>query len=191
MEILAIVLIALLYLALISYSVVAYVLQALSLQAVAKRRGIEKPFLAWIPIANMWLLGCISDQYQYLTRGVDRKYRSKLLWLMIATFIGLVPMYIVEFAMLFASGAGAAAGTVTLLTVLTIVFALLVVVIAVVASLYQYVAIYDYFHSCQPDSAVWYLVLSMVVPFVYPVFVFTLRNKDLGLPAEPEQTSAE
>ena len=34
-------------------SVACYVLEALSLYTIAQRRGIRKPWLAWIPVVNM------------------------------------------------------------------------------------------------------------------------------------------
>ncbi|MCX7708596.1 MAG: hypothetical protein N2484_01975 [Clostridia bacterium] len=36
--------------------IVAYVLMALGLYTMAKNRGIENPWLAWIPIANLYIL---------------------------------------------------------------------------------------------------------------------------------------
>ncbi len=53
-----------------------YVLQALSLYSIAKRRGIGKPWLSWIPVANTWILGSISDQYQYVVKGKVRNKRK-------------------------------------------------------------------------------------------------------------------
>ena len=40
----------------------SYVAQGLGFSAMAKNRGIERPWLAWVPMANTWLLGRISDQ---------------------------------------------------------------------------------------------------------------------------------
>lgn len=55
-----------------------YVLTALGLQTIAKRRGINNPWLAWIPIADMWVLGCISDQYRHIVKN-QTKTKRKLL----------------------------------------------------------------------------------------------------------------
>ena len=40
----------------------AYVLWSLGVYTIAKRRGIRKPWLSWIPVGNLWILGSISDQ---------------------------------------------------------------------------------------------------------------------------------
>ena len=55
-----------------------YVFTALSLYTIAQRRGLHCPWLAWIPVANLWLMGSLSDQYRYLTLGqVKHKRRRK------------------------------------------------------------------------------------------------------------------
>ena len=75
------------YAALIAFAVVAYILTGKSLSAIARRRGIEKPWMAWVPVGCDWLLGCISDQYRYVTYGEETNRRKKLLWYNIALLI--------------------------------------------------------------------------------------------------------
>ena len=50
--------------------IAAYVLTALALYTIAKRRGLNHPWLAWIPVASAWILGSLSDQYRYVVRGL-------------------------------------------------------------------------------------------------------------------------
>lgn len=64
-------------------SIAAYILLALGMYSIAKRRGIKNPWLAWIPVANMWLLGCISDQYRYVAKGQEKSKRKMMLVLSI------------------------------------------------------------------------------------------------------------
>ena len=61
-------------------SLAVYVFVALALYTIAKRRGINHPWLAWIPFANAWLMGCISDQYRAVARG-ETKHRRR--WLLV------------------------------------------------------------------------------------------------------------
>ncbi len=42
-------------------SIVSYVLFSLGLYTVAKRRMINHPWLSWIPVANIWILGSLSE----------------------------------------------------------------------------------------------------------------------------------
>ena len=175
------------YLFVLAFSAVSYVLQGLGMFTVAKRRQINKPWLAWVPVGNMWMLGCISDQYRYVTQGTDRNFRKKLLWLMISLYIALVPMYMMEMGMILAGEMGMGDGAVIVLSILTILFALVVIVVAVFASVIQYMAIYDYFRSCEPRRAVLYLVLSIVVSVAFPILFFIVRNKDLGMPPKADE----
>ena len=64
--------------------IVVYVLQALALYTIAQRRGIKKAWLAWIPLVNVWILGSLSDQYQYVVKRQVKNKRKILLGLNIA-----------------------------------------------------------------------------------------------------------
>ena len=64
-----------------------YVLLSLGLYTIAKRRGINKPWLAWVPVANLWLLGCISDQYRHVAHGQVKNKRKSMLILMIVMLV--------------------------------------------------------------------------------------------------------
>ena len=71
-------------------SIAMYVLTALGLYTMAKRRGINKAWLAWIPVVNCWLIGCISDQYRYVVKGqVKSKRRSLLILTIIQMILGI------------------------------------------------------------------------------------------------------
>lgn len=37
--------------------IVGYVLMALGLMTMAQKRGIDNPWMAWIPVANLWIVG--------------------------------------------------------------------------------------------------------------------------------------
>ena len=46
-----------------------YVLRAVGLYKLAKNRAIRCAWLAWVPVASDWILGSVSDQYQYVVKG--------------------------------------------------------------------------------------------------------------------------
>ena len=71
----------LVYLFAMAFSLVAYVLGAVGLYRIAKRRGIHHGWLAWIPIGSNWLLGSISDHYQYVVKQKVTRRRKVLLTL--------------------------------------------------------------------------------------------------------------
>lgn len=176
------------YLLMLAVLAVTYVLESLSMYKIAKRRGIHNPWLAWVPVGNMWMLGSISDQYQYVAKGRIRNRRKILLGLTIAMLAGLAVMYIAFFAGVFAAAAegGALAGASFAIYILTM---LVIAVLSIIATVYQYIATYDLYVSCEPDNSVLYLVLSIVFSITMPIFFFICRNKDGGMPprkpAEP------
>lgn len=168
------------------YAIAVYVLQSLGMYTIAKRRGIHNPWLAWIPVGNMWILGSISDQYQYVAKRNVRSRRRTLLGLMIALYALLVLIYVFAFA----TGIGAVgsavtqefgAGMIVPLILLVIVY-LALMVIAIIAAVFQYIAVYDLFASCKPNNAVLFLVLGILFNFLLPFFIFACRKKDEGMP---------
>ena len=170
-------------------SMVSYVLYSLGMYTMADRRGIRHSWLAWVPIGNLWILGSISDQYQYVVKGKVKNRRKLLL----ALAIGLVVAYIAWFVLVvvgaIASGgfSGDVAGTVAVMVLGFLVLMALAVTIAV----YQYVCLYDLYSSSNPNNATLFLVLSIVFSVTMPFFVFACRKKDTGMPPRkqpaPEQ----
>lgn len=174
-------------------SIAAYVLKAAGMHCIAKRRGIKKPWLAWIPVAQMWTLGCISDQYQYVIKGKVKNKRKSLLVLNIlmwAACIALHVAYAFFAAFIFMAVLGAMQGMAidslnpamaeSLIWVLVV--ALLAVGFTVAVMVIQYMALYDLYRSCDPNNGGLYLVLSIFFSIALPVFVFVCRKKDLGMP---------
>lgn len=162
-------------------SIAIYVFTALSLYTVAKRRGIAAPWLAWVPVAGLWVLGSLSDQYRYLTQGQIRHKRISLLVWTGASWVltgGIVVGTI-------AAIAGASVGAV--LTVLCL--ALAVAWAAIVYVVLYFMALYDVYASCDPQNAAVYLVLSVFFGFLVPVFLFLSRNLEKGMP--PRKETAE
>ena len=75
------------YLLALAFSVISYVLGAVGMYRIAKRRGIHHAWLSWIPVGSSWLLGSISDHYQYVVKQKVTKRRKILLILSIACMI--------------------------------------------------------------------------------------------------------
>lgn len=167
----------LLWLLMMAFSVVCYVLQSLGMYSIAKRRGIRKPWLSWIPVANMWTLGSISDQYQYVVKGKIRSRRKVLLGLTIGMFACFCLVEICALVLSFAGSEGSALGA-----VLMVLIAFAYLAVAVVSVVFQFIALYDLYASCDPGNAVLYLVLSILLNVTLPFFVFACRKKDLGMP---------
>ena len=155
-------------------SIAIYVFTALSLYTVAKRRGIAAPWLAWVPVANLWVLGSISDQYRYLTQGqMKHKRVTLLIWECVSC--AMIAGVVVS-AFLAVAGESVQA----IVTLLSLVFVMLVV--AIVYAVLYFMALYDVYASCDPQNAALYLVLSIFFRFLVPVFLFISRDMEKGMP---------
>ena len=178
----------------IACGIAMYVLRSLGMYTVAKRRGIRHPWLSWIPFGDAWMLGCISDQYQYKAKGKIRNRRKLLLGLSIAMTAVVVLFYIWMFASVFGlvmSGQIELLSDIQILRLLLpmLAFIMAVCVLGIVTAVFQYIACYHLFESCDPNQAVLFTVLSIFFSFLLPIFIFVSRKKDLGMPA-PRTASA-
>ena len=178
-----------------SFGIALYVLRALGLYSIAKRRGINHPWMSWVPVLDLWVVGCISDQYQYVVNGNIRNKRKWLLGLSITMAV----LYIV-FAVLIGVAVFGAVGGMTgsmndnqlVATLLGPVMGLVVGVIplvgiAIAVMAIRYVAMYDLYTSCSPQNNVLFLVLSIFFTVTEPFFLFFIRNKDEGMPPRRQQ----
>lgn len=164
------------------FRVALYVLSAVAIYGIARRRGLKKPWLAWIPVVNVWLLGSLSDQYQYVVR---RNNTSRRKWLLVLNLIKPVLMgLVIGFGMYAMVPVGygvhwqdamVAAG-----------FALPLAAVAVAVSVIRYIALFDVYRSLDPDNAVLFLVLSICFGVTEPFFLFFNRDKDVGMPPRRE-----
>ena len=178
--------------------IVAYVFLAIGMYAIAKRRGIRNPWLAWIPFGSTWLLGCISDQYRYVTMGQEKSKRKLMLGLEIAvsaTGVASIAIMIVALIKMFSLMDGEyvmsensyyAEVLAPLMIALLLCFVMMGLAIALVVV--TYIAVYDLFKSCNPEYATVFLVLSILFGSILQgIFVFANRKKDLGMPPRRDQ----
>lgn len=172
------------------FSVAVYILVAYSLFAIAKRRDIPNPWMAFVPVVQLWLLGSISDDYQMKAHGVEKKRRKILLGLQIAQAalaVVLIIMIVVAILAILSAGytnyddigdwigvIGSFGGIIAVL----LTFAAL----AVAAAVFRYIALYDVYRSCKPDMAVLFLLLNIFVAVTEPIFLMIVHRSDEGMP---------
>lgn len=178
------------YLFIFALAVTSYVLQSLGMYTIAKRRQINHPWMAWVPVVSSYLLGCISDQYQYVAKGKNTARRKVLLVLNIILWViyiaGAVSIIQAVFNIAIGTAAGKdgmelvgnAASSIALFAGAW--FALFGISIAL--TVFQYISLYDLYNSCDPKNSVLFLVLSIVFTVTQPFFVFACRKKELGMP---------
>ena len=175
-----------LMLVLIGYLVVTYILQSKAMYAIAQRRGIENPWMAWVPFCNSWMLGAISDQYQQAVWGdVKNRRKSLLTWHIVYTVV--ISIYMNGYMIfMFAAEEGDEELTMVL-ALLFVMVALAMIAVSVIYMIQYYKALFDLFRSSDPGRSMMYLMLSIFVQFPLPFFMYSCRNKDDGMPAAPAQ----
>lgn len=164
--------------------ILSYVLQAAGMYVIAKRRGIHHSWLAWIPVGNDWLLGSISDQYQYVARNRIHSRRNVLLGLNLA-MIGVAGAILAMGVYILAkdaAGAGFTERVLGAMAALVLLGCIALVIMAIILTVFRYIALYDLYASCSPQSALIYLVLSILLSVTQPFLVYACRNNDMGMP---------
>ncbi len=181
-----------------------YLANAYGIYTLAARRGLQRPWLAWVPVVNAWVLGAIADDYRRRICDELKSRRKILLGTSIAVnILGIVfsVFFIILFVQLIVHGEApiespaALAGT----GLAFLVCALAMLAVFIVHAVFYYIALYDLYKSCEPRNASAYLVISILISYSQPVFLFVCRNKDEGMklaqprpaPAEPWQQSEE
>lgn len=168
------------------FSLVTYILSSVGLYTIAKRRGIDNPWLAWIPVANYWTMGCISDQYQYVVNGKVRNKRKVLVFLAAApTVIGIISNLVSTVTAVASLGAGEemfAAGLVG-----STIFSLVSAGLSFAMLIVYYITLNDIYNSCSAQNGTVLLVLSIIFPVLVSFFFFALRKKDGGMPPRRDQ----
>lgn len=173
-----------------------YVLTALGLYTIARRRGLNKPWLAWIPVANCWLLGSLSDQYRYVVKGENKSKRKVLLVLSIVNLVLGVMFFVLVLGM-GVQAVAAVLGGISESAMLEAIMGPLVSVmglslplcgVAIAFFIVRYMALYDVYKSLDPGNCTLFLVLSILLRVTEPFFLFFNRDKDLGMPPRQDRT---
>lgn len=75
--------------------IVCYIIMSLGLSSLAKRRIINHSWLAWIPIGNLWILGCLVDQYHRTVGGKEKSnHADRLFWLGLTSVVLIVAIVV-------------------------------------------------------------------------------------------------
>lgn len=173
------------------FSIATYILTSLALYAIASRRGLRKSWLAWIPVINCWLLGSISDQYQYVVKGENKSKRKWLLALSllkaVLTLTVVILVAVVATSAIFRGPGFGMRQSITgpIMGILGVVMPLAAAHVAYLVI--RFMALYDVYRSLDPSNSVLYLVLSILFRVTEPFFLFFNREKDLGMPPRKQR----
>lgn len=184
---------------LLAFSIACYVLRSVGVYSIAKRRGINHPWMAWVPVVDHYLLGCISDQYRYVAKGENKSKRKALLTLSIifwAAYIAFFAMYIpfvIQIAVAGVNGYSEAAilQSIMGMAVGVLFLALVMLGVGLAMMIVRFIALYDLYASCDPGNKVLYLVMSILFSVTEPFFIFFNRKKDGGMPPRRDTTMSQ
>lgn len=152
--------IVLVFLAIIG--IVLYIFDSIGRYTMAKNKGLNSPWMAWLPYFRDYLLGdIIGDKVAFGTFIIP--YAKMIL------VVGPIVISVLS------------AATYSDNSAVGVLFTLCAIAFAV----YQYGAFYRLYKLYRPDSAVVFLVLSIFFGFLIPIFTFIIR-KD-----EPQEYLAE
>lgn len=167
-----------------------YVLTALALYSIACRRGLSKPWLAWIPVVNCWILGSLSDQYRYVVKGENKSKRKVMLILRLICLVIGVMVMILAVGLLVQMFSGLS-GSFHMDRMMRMIMGPAVGILGlclplcglgIAYSIVRYMALYDLYKSMDPNNCVVFLVLSILLGVTEPFFLFFSRDKDDGMP---------
>ena len=175
--------------------IATYVLTSLALYTIAKRRGLHKPWLACIPVANAWIIGSLSDQYRYVVKGENKSKRKVLLTLNIITAALTIAVGVCAIVMVGQIIIGAVGGMSEEYLIEAVMGPAIGMVglclpmagVAIAYAIIYYMALYDIYKSLDPSNCVLFLVLSIIISVTEPFFLFFNRNKDLGMPPRRQE----
>ncbi|MBR5314392.1 MAG: hypothetical protein IKU45_03140 [Clostridia bacterium] len=154
------------YPALIGISAAEYIIQALALHRVAGKRKISNSWLAWIPIANCWILGSIVDDFEAET-GSKRKFRVILfvLALVLVAICLLTSIAIISYFIAISLNNGIPTGDEELILGIILYATILpVTLVAVAYGALELICTYKIHEYIYPEKSVKYIVVSLLVP---------------------------
>lgn len=165
-------------------SIAMYLLQAFGIYRMAKNMGFPNAWLAFIPIANNYTFGKVAETYIKPDGRPSARFSKILLTLQIILFVLLtlfvvfiVILVIFEYSGTYIMSGDAQALTISAMVIPFILVYLGIVGVSIAFSVVYYVALWRIFALYNYKNATLFLVLSIFISFLYPIFIFVLRNK--------------
>ncbi len=159
----------LLYVVMLGVCIASYVMQALGLHRIAKTAGVSNPWLSWLPIGRVWILGTIADSFDR-ARGLNRRWRTALLVssLLVVIFFVLFYVALIAVSIVTALATGLIGFTTSVgeITVFSVMFVGVVALTLATTALeiLNICCLYKVYDEIYPEKAIKYLLLSFLIP---------------------------
>lgn len=171
------------WLCILGASLILYLLKAYGIYKIAKRLDIESPWIAFIPVVNVFTLGRIAETkfegkkklpYGWILLGLQLA-ESLISYVSVFRFVKAVIYVIGRLSEAFTHEDAlrylfASIGTSALVSLITLVFTVL-----------YFIALYNVYRLLAPDNAPLLLALSIIIKVSEPIVIFSLRNKPIYL----------
>ncbi len=176
--------VAIFYLVMLAYVITNYVIRALGLHRIAKNSGVENAWLAWIPLADLYLLGKVTGD---VSLG-NRKLKNTALWLLLVPIIGGVISVLFYFGIIIsvvvagvsASAAGSAAAIIMPIVICILMFSAFLVVVLAASLFYYLVYGMAYYTLCtkfkESTHSVFYTLMALFVPLADAIIMLKLSK---------------
>ena len=170
-----------------------YIVQALSLMRIAKKLDVEKGWMAFVPFANLVLIGKLaekSDERAY--PGQTGKKWSKILlgWAIVTIAAVLVLTVLLTVGLVFAGLSLPNDKMIAVTVVSSIVYTLILLIPAIILEVYEYMAFYRIYRvMAGQKNAVWMLLLTIFVNPAATVILAVLGFSPKSPVAEEESVN--
>lgn len=145
------------------------ILTALALWRTARWFCVRRPWLALIPVADLWVLGSLGDAYHRRARGKEKKMRRNLPLLGAGALASI----------LLVAGVFRLIGVLNLSSGLSMVLGMGILYLAIgvwgVFLIHRFIALCDLYQGYAPLRKNRYIVLSVLCPILIPLFIYRCR----------------
>ena len=172
-------------------SLAQYVIEAVGLSKIAKSCRYPRPWLAWIPFANSYLIGKLAEVSAVRFGKPKRPYA---VWLLTLQIIGTVlwTVYVVVWTATMIIGipeysaAIIAGDTEAMPYAVFAMFPLMGVfsILSVLQLVVQFLAYHLIFMLFDAKNAILYVLLSVLVSFAFPIILLILSRRTPDLPVD-------
>lgn len=142
------------------------ILTALALWRTAKWNAIRRPWLALIPVADLWVLGSLSDRYQKQVRGKEKQMRKHLPLLGAAALGSILLVVALTWLLSLLNLNGRMPMTLGMITVLG------AVAVWFLFLAYRVMALCDLYTGFARGRSALYIIFSVLCPPLIPFFIF-------------------
>lgn len=184
------------------FYLVSYILKAVGVYTMAKRQGMDYPWLAFVPFARTYLQGELAGSITLKKKTVKNPgiwylalpfIFSAVITVFYIIFIGVVGVSTFMAVANVSSGNGTSAASIGVGSIIGLIVCLLLFVIVTVIyeAIYKVLAILINYQILKRfttrNMSIAHSVLCATVPMYEPICLFIMRNKDYNPGMEPKQ----